>query len=269
MFFLCLLCNIKNKPMNTTNNYGFIDCQIQNKIATITFSHPASNSFPTHLLKELTKILNGISENDSISVVVLKSEGNGAFCAGASFGELLLINNIEEGKTFFSGFADVINAMRTCNKIIIGRVQGKAVGGGVGLASACDYVFATNNASIKLSELAIGIGPFVIEPVVSRKIGKTATTQLTLAAHDWKTPQWAFEKGLYSEIFASTDEMDLALANFTLKLASYNPEALQEMKKVFWENTSHWSTLLYDRAAISGQLVLSDFTKNALNQLKK
>lgn len=255
--------------MNTTQTDGFIDSQIHNKVATITFSHPASNSFPANLLKELTQTLNAVSENETVSVVVFKSAGNGAFCAGASFDELLLINNFNDGKTFFSGFANVINAMRTCNKIIIGRVQGKTVGGGVGLASACDYVFATHNASIKLSELAIGIGPFVIEPVVSRKIGKTATAQLTLAPHDWKTPQWAFEKGLYSEIFSSTDEMDLALEHFTLKLASYNPEALQEMKKVFWENTSHWNTLLYDRAAISGQLVLSDFTKNALNQLKK
>ncbi|WP_309608584.1 enoyl-CoA hydratase/isomerase family protein [Flavobacterium sp.] len=255
--------------MNTTNTNGFIESKINNNIATITFGHPASNSFPTHLLKELTETLNVISENNAVSIVILKSQGDGAFCAGASFDELLSINNFEEGKTFFSGFANVINAMRTCNKIIVGRVQGKAVGGGVGLASACDYVFATQKASIKLSELAIGIGPFVIEPVVSRKIGKTATTQLTLTAHDWKTPQWAFEKGLYSEIFDSTDEMDLALEKFTLKLASYNPDSLKEMKQVFWENTTHWSTLLYDRAAISGQLVLSDFTKNALNQLKK
>ncbi|WP_395077096.1 enoyl-CoA hydratase/isomerase family protein [Flavobacterium sp.] len=255
--------------MNTTNTNGFIESKINNNIATITFGHPASNSFPTHLLKELTETLNVISENNAVSIVILKSQGDGAFCAGASFDELLSINNFEEGKTFFSGFANVINAMRTCNKIIVGRVQGKAVGGGVGLASACDYVFATQKASIKLSELAIGIGPFVIEPVVSRKIGKTATTQLTLAAHDWKTPQWSFEKGLYSEIFDSTDEMDLALEKFTLKLASYNPHSLKEIKQVFWENTAHWNTLLYDRAAISGQLVLSDFTKNALNQLKK
>ena len=255
--------------MNTTNTNGFIESKINNNIATITFGHPASNSFPTHLLKELTETLNVISENNAVSIVILKSQGDGAFCAGASFDELLSINNFEEGKTFFSGFANVINAMRTCNKIIVGRVQGKAVGGGVGLASACDYVFATQKASIKLSELAIGIGPFVIEPVVSRKIGKTATTQLTLAAHDWKTPQWSFEKGLYSEIFDSTDEMDLALEKFTLKLASYNPDSLKEIKQVFWENTAHWNTLLYDRAAISGQLVLSDFTKNALNQLKK
>ncbi|WP_310557185.1 enoyl-CoA hydratase/isomerase family protein [Flavobacterium sp.] len=255
--------------MDTTSNNGFIHTQISNKIATITFSHPASNSFPSHLLNDLTETLHSISENDEVSVVILKSEGSGAFCAGASFDELLGIDNFEDGKTFFSGFANVINGMRTCKKIIVGRVQGKAVGGGVGLASACDYVFATDVASIKLSELAIGIGPFVIEPVVSRKIGKTATTQLTLAAHDWKTAHWAFEKGLYSEIFASIDDMDLAINVFTTKLASYNPEALQEMKRVFWENTAHWDTLLYDRAAISGQLVLSDFTRMALSEFKK
>lgn len=255
--------------METTNTNGFIELKIQDKIATITFSHPASNSFPTHLLKKLTETLNDVSENETISLVVLKSEGNNAFCAGASFDELLSIQNFNDGKAFFSGFANVINAMRTCKKIIVGRVQGKAVGGGVGLASACDYVFATQNAAIKLSELAIGIGPFVIEPAVSRKIGKTATAQLTLAAHDWKTSEWAFEKGLYSELFSATEEMDLAIEKFTSKLASYNPKALQDMKQVFWENTSHWDTLLYDRAAISGQLVLSDFTKNALNQFKK
>jgi methylglutaconyl-CoA hydratase len=254
--------------MSTTQN-GFIETIIKDNIATITFSHPASNSFPSHLLKDLTNTLNRVSNNDDVAIVILKSEGNNAFCAGASFDELLSIANFDDGKTFFSGFANVINAMRTCKKLIIGRVQGKAVGGGVGLASACDYVFATENASIKLSELAIGIGPFVIEPAVSRKIGKTATTQLTLAAHDWKTPQWAFDNGLYTEIFATITDLDIALENFTTKLASYNPEALMAMKKVFWENTTHWDTLLYDRAAISGQLVLSDFTKNALSKLKK
>ena len=255
--------------MNTLSPNGFITTTINDKIATITFSHPASNSFPSNLLKELTEELNLLSENKSVSLIIMKSNGNGAFCAGASFDELLLIDNLEDGKLFFSGFANVINAMRTCKKIIVGRVQGKAVGGGVGLASACDYVFATDNASVKLSELAIGIGPFVIEPVVSRKIGKTAMSQLTLAAHDWKSAKWAFENGLYSEIFSSTEDLDLALTAFTSKLSSYNPDALQEMKKVFWEDTTHWGTLLYDRAGTSGQLVLSDFTKNALNAFKK
>ena len=254
--------------MNTFPN-GFIVTTIDHKIATITFSHPASNSFPSNLLKELTEELNLLSENKFVSVIILKSGGDGAFCAGASFDELLSINNLDEGKLFFSGFANVINAMRTCKKIIVGRVQGKAVGGGVGLASACDYVFATDNASVKLSEIAIGIGPFVIEPAVSRKTGKTAMSQLTLAAHDWKSAKWAFENGLYSEIFSSIEELDSALTAFASKLSSYNPDALQEMKKVFWENTAHWSTLLYDRAGISGQLVLSDFTKNALNAFKK
>jgi methylglutaconyl-CoA hydratase len=255
--------------MNALSQNGFITTTIDNKIATITFSHPASNSFPSNLLKDLTAELNLLSENESVSVIVLKSEGNGAFCAGASFDELLSIDNFDDGKLFFSGFANVINEMRTCKKIIIGRIQGKAVGGGVGLASACDYVFATDNASVKLSEIAIGIGPFVIEPAVSRKIGKTAMSQLTLAAHDWKNAKWAFEIGLYSEIFASIEDLDSALTVFASKLASYNPEALQEMKKVFWENTSHWDVLLYDRAAISGKLVLSEFTKNALNAFKK
>lgn len=255
--------------MDTSPPNGFINTFIENKVATISFSHPASNSFPSQLLHDLTQTLNTVSNDDSISVVVLKSEGDVAFCAGASFDELLSINNIEVGKTFFSGFANVINAMRNCKKLIIGRVQGKAVGGGVGLAAACDYVFATKTASIKLSELAIGIGPFVIEPAVSRKIGKTAMSELTLAAHEWKGADWAFEQGLYTELFDTAQAMDTALILFTKKLANYNPEALVRMKEVFWENTDHWGTLLYERAAISGQLVLSDFTKKALSELKK
>lgn len=248
---------------------GTITTHIENKIGTITFRHPASNSFPSYLLQDLTVQLNVLSENDDVSIIVLKSEGNGAFCAGASFDELLAVSNLEEGKAFFSGFANVINAMRTSKKIIVGRIQGKAVGGGVGLASACDYTFATEAAAIKLSEIAIGIGPFVIEPAVSRKIGKSAMVEMTLNPTEWKNAQWAKDHKLFAEVFPTIEEMDLALQNFTSKLASFNPEALAEMKKVLWEGTDSWGELLYERAGISGKLVLSDFTRKALEQFKK
>lgn len=186
------------------------------------------------------------------------------FVAGASFDELLAVSTFEEGTRFFTGFANLINAMRTCKKIIIGRIQGKAVGGGVGIIAACDYALATLECSIKLSELAIGIGPFVIEPAVSRKIGKIAMSEMTLAAHEWKTASWAFQKGLYAKVLETKEELDLEVDLFTRKLAHYNPEALLEMKKIFWEGTTNWDKLLKERAAISGKLVLSDFTKNAL-----
>jgi len=241
----------------------------ENKIATVCFSHPASNSFPSDLLQKLTSEINYLSTLDSVFVIILKSEGNGAFCAGASFDELLSISNEKDGNLFFSGFANVINAMRKCTKPIIGRIHGKTVGGGVGLAAACDYTFATNNSAIKLSEIAIGIGPFVIEPSVSRKIGKTAFTKMTLTPTLWKTAQWAREKGLFTEVFETIELLDENLKNFTHELSSYNPEALVEMKKVFWEGTSHWDSLLYERASISGRLVLSNFTKQALEKFKK
>ena len=241
----------------------------ENKIATVCFSHPASNSFPSNLLQKLTSEINYLSSLDTVSVIILKSEGTGAFCAGASFDELLSISNEKDGNLFFSGFANVINAMRKCTKPIIGRIHGKAVGGGVGLAAACDYTFATNNSAIKLSEIAIGIGPFVIEPAVSRKIGKTALTEMTLTPTLWKTAQWAKEKGLFTEVFETIELLDENLRNFTLELSSYNPEALVEMKKVFWEGTNHWDSLLYERASISGRLVLSNFTKQALEKFKK
>lgn len=254
--------------MAIQNPNGSILTTIENKIATLEFGHPASNSFPSDLLNRLTHELNSLSQNTEVSVIVLKSSGSGAFCAGASFDELLAVSNQEEATHFFSGFANVLNAMRNCSKIIIGRIHGKAVGGGVGIIAACDYALATTESAIKLSELAIGIGPFVIEPAVSRKIGKSAMAEMTLET-DWKTATWANQKGLYAKVFATTAELDTEIAAFANKLANYNPEALLEMKKVFWEGSENWSTLLYERAEISGKLVLSDFSKKALNQFKK
>lgn len=255
--------------MTANRQNGSLFVNIENNIATIEFGHPASNSFPSELLDRLTNELNNISKLEKVNVVVLKSEGEKAFCAGASFNELVNISNLEEGKRFFSGFANVINAMRKCGKIIVGRIQGKVVGGGVGLAASCDYVFATESASIKLSELTIGIGPFVIEPAVKRKIGLAATSDLTLDAKNWKTAYWAKEKGLYSKVFENLKDLDDELLYFTKNLASYNPKALNEMKNVLWENTDNWDELLIERAEISGALVLSDFTKNSLAKFSK
>jgi methylglutaconyl-CoA hydratase len=254
--------------MTSQNPNGSILTTIENKIATIEFGHPASNSFPSDLLERLTNELNKLSQNIDVSVIILKSSGSGAFCAGASFDELLAVSNQEEATKFFSGFANILNAMRNCSKIIIGRIHGKAVGGGVGIAAACDYALATNESAIKLSELAIGIGPFVIEPAVTRKIGKSAMAEMTLET-EWKTATWANQKGLYSKVFATTTELDIEITVFANKLGSYNPDALAEMKKVFWNGTEDWNTILYERAEISGKLVLSDFSRKALNQFKK
>ena len=251
------------------NSNGTLITTIENKIATLEFGHPASNSLPSELLNRLTNELNNLSTNAEVSVIVLKSGGTSAFCAGASFQELLAVSNLEDATKFFSGFANVLNAMRTCSKIIIGRVHGKAVGGGVGIIAACDYVFATMNSSIKLSELSIGIGPFVIEPALSRKIGKAATAELTLASNEWKDSEWARSKGFYTKVFAGQVTLDIELAQFSSKLASYNLEALTETKKILWEGTENWDTLLYERAQISGRLVLSDFSRTALNKFKK
>jgi methylglutaconyl-CoA hydratase len=250
--------------MALQNATGSILISIDATIATIEFGHPASNSFPSQLLQELTKTIETLGQNPEVAVLVLKSQGTAAFCAGASFDELLAVTNEADGKIFFSGFAHLINAMRKCPKLIIGRVQGKAVGGGVGIASACDYVLASQEASIKLSELAIGIGPFVIEPAVSRKIGNTAFAELSLTAGEWKSAAWAKEKGLYAQIFETFTDLDTAVADLAKKIASYNPEAVTEIKKIIWEGTSHWDSLLIERAAITGKLVLSEATKTAL-----
>lgn len=259
----------KTIQMGTNRPTGSLYTKIENRTATIEFGHPASNSFVSELLDRLTDELKKISSNEAVSIVVLKSEGDRAFCAGASFDELLAISNPDEGTTFFSGFANVINAMRECVHPIIGRVQGKAVGGGVGLIAACDYVFASEAASVRLSELSIGIAPLVIEPAVQRKIGMAGFAELALSPTEWKNAYWAQEKGLYSKVFNSIKEMDKELDFFMSTLASYNPEALRAIKKILWEDTASWSELLTSRAEISGKLALSPASKEKLNSLKK
>ena len=248
---------------------GNVLTSIRENIATVTFGHPASNSFPTALLNRLIENINRLSDDDAIQVIILQSEGGKAFCAGASFDELVAITNLDEGKQFFSGFANLINTMRKCSKLIIGRVQGKAVGGGVGIIAATDYCFATEKADIKLSELSIGIGPFVIQPAITRKAGIAAFSKLSLDATEWHSAYWAKENNLYARVFENTRDMDEYAESLSKKLASYNPDALKAMKKVLWEGTEHWNELLLERAEISGKLVLSDFTKKALKKFKK
>lgn len=255
---------------NKATEQGNVLLEIDNKgIAAITFSHPLSNSLPGKILQKLANTITEAGTNDTIKIIILKSDGERAFCAGASFDELISIEDLATGKTFFSGFANVINAARKCPKLIIGRVQGKAVGGGVGMASAVDYCFATKFASVKLSELAVGIGPFVVGPAVERKIGTSAMSQLAINATEWYSADWAREKGLYADIYSTIEEMDEAIELLANKLANSNPEAMKLLKQVFWEGTENWDDLLSKRAAMSGELVLSDFTKNAINKFKK
>ena len=255
--------------MDQNSQNGFVVAEITTQgIGLVTFGHPMSNSLPGHILQTLADTITEIAQDDRCKVLILQSQGNKAFCAGASFDELIAIEDLQTGLDFFSGFAKVINACRKAPKLIIGRVQGRAVGGGVGLASATDYCFATVRAEVKLSELAVGIGPFVVGPAVERKIGRSAMSELAINATEWRSAQWAKDKGLYTEIFSDESQMDAAIQKLSTQLAASNPEAMHALKQIFWEGTEHWDQLLLDRAAISGRLVLSDFTKAAISAFK-
>jgi methylglutaconyl-CoA hydratase len=234
---------------------SYVKSAIENGIATIEFYHPKGNALPAHLLSALTNAITTSANNHSTKVIVIKSVGEKAFCAGASFDELSAVKNEEEGKIFFSGFANVINAMRTAPQLIVGAIQSKCVGGGVGIAAACDYAIATEKAAVKLSELKVGIGPFVIGPAVERKIGLAAFSQLTLNAGNWYSAEWALQKGLFAEVHATDELFNEAVDKKANELATYSLEAMKEIKQMLWSNTQHWSTLLYERAAISGRLV--------------
>lgn len=245
----------------------YVKSSVKSDRIEIEFFHPAGNSLPGRLLTELAK---KIQEADQAgpNVILLKSAGDRTFCAGASFDELTAITNEEEGMTFFSGFANVINAMRMSSKIILTRVQGKAVGGGVGIIAASDHVIASKYASIRLSELAIGIGPFVIGPAVERKTGLSAFAKMSLTPDEWQTAQWAGQHNLMQEVFDTVEQVDQYIETLIKAWNSYSPAALAELKKIFWQGTDHWNQLLTERAKISGKLVLSPFTRNAINAFK-
>lgn len=253
----------------TTTDSGSITYTKNDNIGTIEFYHPKGNSLPGRLLRNLADTLEQASEDEQSRVIVLRSGGGGAFCAGASFDELLAISNLEEGKQFFMGFAHVLNAMRTCPKMIIARVHGKTVGGGIGLAAAADYAFAHTSASVKLSELALGIGPFVVGPALGRKIGTAAFSHLALDARSWHSAEWALNHGLYGKLLPSVEELDEAVLKLAGELTQSNPEAMRELKEILWQSTGHWNSTLEQRAEISGRLVLSDFTRNFIEEFKK
>lgn len=247
---------------------GHVKSIIKDGVCTITFSHPQSNSLPLHLLDQLTKEIDKAGADDTAKVIVLQSEGSGVFCAGGSFDEMLAIKETTTGKIFFSGFANVINAIRKAPKFVLARVQGKVVGGGVGIACAADYTIGVEASSVKLSELAIGIGPIVIGPAVIKKIGLSAYTTLTINATEWKSAEWAREKGLFADVYKSIEEMDAALAVLTNKLANSNPESMKIIKKDLWSGTENWDTLLIQKAETVSKLVLSDYAINALTKFK-
>ena len=247
---------------------AYVKSQLHQGITAIEFFHPQSNSLPGKILHDLAAAITHAGEDPNTIVIILRSAGEKAFCAGASFDELVEIKSEAEGLHFFSGFAHVINAIRTCPKFIIGRIQGKCVGGGVGLAAAVDYAIATDGADIKLSELAVGIGPFVVGPAVERKIGTSAFSLLAIDATMWRNAEWARGNGLYAELHPDTEFMDASIDRLADTLAHSSPEAMAEMKKIFWKGTEHWDKLLIERAAISGRLVLSDFTKKSIAKFK-
>ncbi|WP_417199046.1 enoyl-CoA hydratase/isomerase family protein [Bizionia sp.] len=246
----------------------YVKQNIVNEVVYIEFFHPAHNSLPGNVLAELAQTITDAGNNKDVKVIVLKSGGDRTFCAGASFEELINIDDAATGKVFFSGFANVINAMRKCPKFIIGRIQGKTVGGGVGLAASTDYCMATKFAAIKLSELNIGIGPFVVGPAIERKIGLSAMSQIAIDANSFYPAEWAEQKGLFTQVYESTEALDNAVKATAEHLCTYNPEAMVEMKKVFWSGTDNWDDLLAERAATSGRLVLSEFTKEKLKTYK-
>jgi methylglutaconyl-CoA hydratase len=248
---------------------AYVKSEFHQGLRIIEFFHPQSNSLPRKILTELAQAIHAAGNEKETKLILLKSAGEKAFCAGASFDELASLNNLEEGIHFFSGFAEVINAIRTCPQLVIGRIQGKCVGGGVGLAAAVDYALATDVAEVRLSELAVGIGPFVVGPAVERKMGVSAFSQLSIDATRWRSAEWAQKRGLFAELFSDIQGLEEGVNRLVFQLLHSHDQALMELKKVFWKGTEHWDKLLLERAAISGRLILSEASRKAIEAFKK
>lgn len=246
---------------------GNISAAVADRIGTITFSHPKGNSLPGHILKGLAKQVDTFGSDPKVHVVILRSEGDSAFCGGASFDELLKVKDLDAGREFFSGFANLILSMKRCPKFIISRVHAKVVGGGVGVVAASDYALAVDSASVRLSELAIGIGPFTIGPAVQRKIGLSAFNEAAISA-EWRDAKWAKSNGLYVDIFGSISDLDAAIQKIASKLAGYSTEASRRLKAVLWEGTEQWEKILADRVQITSELVITDFAQRAIDAAK-
>jgi methylglutaconyl-CoA hydratase len=255
--------------MENAMTQGGIQTSTENGIGTIRFFHPKSNSLPSHVLKQLAQTILEFGMDENVKLIVLRSEGTGAFCAGASFDELLTLQEPVSSKEFFMGFARVINAIRVIPKFVIGRVHGKAIGGGVGISCAVDYCMATSSASVKLSELAVGIGPFVVGPAVERKVGTSAFNSLAVNATEFRSAAWACEKGMFMDVYDTVEELDQQIDALALRLAKSSPDAMKDLKAVMWSGTEHWDTLLEQRAEISGRLILTDFAKYTIQQFKQ
>jgi len=254
--------------MSTDHHVGYVKSETHKGVGIIEFFHPQSNSMPGYLLQELAKAIRHAGLDPDIYLIVVKSAGDKTFCSGASFEELSSIKTEEQGKKFFSGFAQVILAMRDCPKFIIGRIQGKCVGGGVGLAAAMDYCFAVEDVEIKLSELSIGIGPFVVGPAVERKIGLSAYSQLAIDSNNWRNAEWAKRKGLFAEVHPTIDDMDEAIRKLAISLVHSSVEAMAELKKITWHDTDHWDRMLMERAAMSGRLIITPASKEVIARLR-
>ena len=248
---------------------GHVHAEVERGVATIRFGHPKGNSLPATILRQLAETVRALGAAAEARVIVLRSDGGGPFCAGASFAELASIRDAAAGKEFFMGFARLILAMRDAPKFVVTRVHGRAVGGGVGVVAASDYALAHGSASVKLSELAVGIGPFVVGPAIEKKVGLGGLQALAVDATAWRDAAWAERRGLYSQLFDTTDDLDAALRRLTETLARSNPEAMARMKRVFWQGTEHWAQLLEERAEMSGTLVLSEFTRDAIAAFKQ
>jgi methylglutaconyl-CoA hydratase len=246
---------------------GDVSVAIADGVATIRFGHPKGNSLPGELLRLLASTITSVGDTPGVRVIVLQSGGPGPFCAGASFDELVSITTPDEGEVFFSGFSQVILAMIRTPQFVIVRIQGRAAGGGIGIAAAADYAVAVRSASVRLSELAVGIGPFVVGPVIARRVGMGPFMAMSVDA-DWRDASWCESHGLFARVYDDVEGMDRGIASLAATLATSNPEAMRQMKAVAWHGTDDWDVLLAERARMSGTLVLSDFTRQAIAKFK-
>ena len=203
----------------------------QGPIGLITMNRPERhNAFDDVLIAELTEAFRSMEAEDGIRIVVLSGTGK-SFSAGADLNWMKRMSgfSIEENRRDAMGLAALMRTIAHLRKPTLARVQGAALGGGVGLVACCDVAVATQGATFALSEVKLGLIPAVISPYVVAAIGERAARRYFLTAERFTAAE-AWRLGLVHEIAANEAEMDDAIGAIVDAMLAASPAAQKEAK---------------------------------------
>ncbi len=210
-----------------------IDIGFNGPVATVTLNRPDShNAFNPEMIGAITAAFRSLGDNPVVRVIVLTGRGR-SFCAGADVGymretaDYTFEENVADGQAIF----DLMQAVDSCPKAVVGRINGAAIGGGAGLTACCDIAIAVERAKFAFSEVRLGIVPAIISPFVVAKIGAANSREMFLTGERFLAPK-ALEIGLVQQVAADEAALDSAVQERVEQLLMAAPGAQADAKKL-------------------------------------